>query len=204
MRVLKFIPFVLLLVFSNNAFSSDNTQKYIQISNQKQTESDKIVIYEFFWYGCPHCYNLEPTMDRIESSLGKDTVLIKIPVALRDTWEAHAKAYYALQQMKLDDDLHEKVFTEIHINNNRLDTKEKLEQFIQEEGFNSKRFSEIFDSFGTDLRVKKASRLANQYQITSVPTLIINGKYKTSGSLVSSYEELYDVVQLLIDKERIN
>lgn len=204
MRVLKFIPFVLLLVFSNNAFSLDNTQKYIQISNQKQTESDKIVIYEFFWYGCPHCYNLEPTMDRIESSLGKDTVLIKIPVALRDTWEAHAKAYYSLQQMKLDDDLHEKVFTEIHINNNRLDTKEKLEQFIQEEGFNSKRFSEIFDSFGTDLRVKKASRLANQYQITSVPTLIINGKYKTSGSLVSSYEELYDVVQLLIDKERIN
>ena len=204
MGVLKFIPFVLLLVFSNNAFSLDNTQKYIQISNQKQTESDKIVIYEFFWYGCPHCYNLEPTMDRIESSLGKDTVLIKIPVALRDTWEAHAKAYYALQQMKLDDDLHEKVFTEIHINNNRLDTKEKLEQFVQEKGFNSKRFSEIFDSFGTDLRVKKASRLANQYQITSVPTLIINGKYKTSGSLVSSYEELYDVVQLLIDKERIN
>ena len=204
MRVLKFIPFVLLLVFSNNAFSLDNTQKYIQISNQKQTESDKIIIYEFFWYGCPHCYNLEPTMDRIESSLGKDTVLIKIPVALRDTWEAHAKAYYSLQQMKLDDDLHEKVFTEIHINNNRLDTKEKLEQFVQEKGFNSKRFSEIFDSFGTDLRVKKASRLANQYQITSVPTLIINGKYKTSGSLVSSYEELYDVVQLLIDKERIN
>ena len=204
MRVLKFIPFVLMLVFSNNALSLDNTQKYIQISNQKQTESDKIVIYEFFWYGCPHCYNLEPTMDRIESSLGKDTVLIKIPVALRDTWEAHAKAYYSLQQMKLDDDLHEKVFTEIHINNNRLDTKEKLEQFVQEKGFNSKRFSEIFDSFGTDLRVKKASRLANQYQITSVPTLIINGKYKTSGSLVSSYDELYDVVQLLIDKERIN
>lgn len=204
MRVLKFIPFVLMLVFSNNALSLDNTQKYIQISNQKQTESDKIVIYEFFWYGCPHCYNLEPTMDRIESSLGKDTVLIKIPVALRDTWEAHAKAYYALQQMKLDDDLHEKVFTEIHINNNRLDTKEKLEQFVQEKGFNYKRFSVLFDSFGTDLRVKKASRLANQYQITSVPTLIINGKYKTSGSLVSSYEELYDVVQLLIDKERIN
>ena len=70
------------------------------------------------------------------------------------------------------------LFTEIHINSNRLDTKEKLTQFIEAEGYNSKRFSEIFDSFGTDLRVKKASRLANQYQITSVPTLIINGKYK--------------------------
>lgn len=204
MRTLKFFPFILLLIFSNIGFSSDTSQKYIQISNQKQTESDKIVIYEFFWYGCPHCYNLEPTMDRIESNLEKDTILVKVPVALRDTWESHAKAYYALQQMKLDDNLHEKIFTEIHINSNRLDTKEKLTQFIEDEGYNSKRFSEVFDSFGTDLRVKKASRLANQYQITSVPTLIINGKYKTSGSLVSSYEELYDVVQLLINKERIN
>ena len=203
MKFLKALPLILLFL-TNTGFSSDATQKYIQISNQKQTESDKIVIYEFFWYGCPHCYNLEPTMDRIESNLEKDTILVKIPVALRDTWESHAKAYYALQQMKLDDNLHEKIFTEIHINSNRLDTKEKLTQFIEDEGYNSKRFSEIFDSFGTDLRVKKASRLANQYQITSVPTLIINGKYKTSGSLVSSYEELYDVVQLLINKERIN
>ena len=203
MKFLKVLPLILLFI-ANTGFSSDTTQKYIQISNQKQTESDKIVIYEFFWYGCPHCYNLEPTMDRIESNLEKDTILVKIPVALRDTWESHAKAYYALQQMKLDDNLHEKIFTEIHINSNRLDTKEKLTQFIEDEGYNSKRFSEIFDSFGTDLRVKKGSRLANQYQITSVPTLIINGKYKTSGSLVSSYEELYDVVQLLINKERIN
>ena len=192
------------MFFTNIGLSSDTTLKYIQISNQKQTESDKIVIYEFFWYGCPHCYNLEPTMGRIESNLEKDTILVKVPVALRDTWESHAKAYYALQQMNLDDNLHEKIFTEIHINSNRLDTKEKLTQFIEDEGYNSKRFSEIFDSFGTDLRVKKASRLANQYQITSVPTLIINGKYKTSGSFVSSYEELYDVVQLLINKERIN
>ena len=203
MKFLKALPLILLFL-TNTGFSSDATQKYIQISNQKQTESDKIVIYEFFWYGCPHCYNLEPTMDRIESNLEKDTILVKVPVALRDTWEAHAKAYYSLQQMKLDDNLHKKIFTEIHINSNRLDTKEKLTQFIEDEGYNSKRFSEIFDSFGTDLRVKKASRLANQYQITSVPTLIINGKYKTSGSLVSSYEELYDVVQLLINKERIN
>ena len=127
MKFLKALPLILLFL-TNTGLSSDATQKYIQISNQKQTESDKIVIYEFFWYGCPHCYNLEPTMDRIESNLEKDTILVKVPVALRDTWESHAKAYYALQQMKLDDNLHKKIFTEIHINSNRLDTKEKLTQ----------------------------------------------------------------------------
>jgi len=204
MRVLSLIPIVATLVFSGFTMAADSSQKYVQISEQAQTESDKIVIYEFFWYGCPHCYNIEPTMDNIEANLDKDTILIKVPVALRDSWELHAKAYYALQQMKLDDNLHEKVFTEIHVNSNRLDTKEKLTNFIREEGYDADKFLNILDSFGTEIRVKKASRLANQYQIKSVPTLIINGKYKTSGSHVSSYEELYDVVQLLVDKERLN
>ena len=204
MRVLSLIPIVLTLVFSGFTMAADSSQKYVQISNQKQTESDKVVIYEFFWYGCPHCYSLEPTINDIESNLDKDTILIKVPVALRDSWELHAKAYYALQQMKLDDNLHEKVFAEIHVNSNRLDTKEKLANFIKEEGYDADKFLKILDSFGTEIRIKKASRLANQYQIKSVPTLVINGKYKTSGSHVSSYQELYDIVQLLVDKERLN
>ena len=204
MRVLSLVPIVLTLVFSGFTMAADSSQKYVQISNQKQTESDKVVIYEFFWYGCPHCYSLEPTINDIESNLDKDTILIKVPVALRDSWELHAKAYYALQQMKLDDNLHEKVFAEIHVNSNRLDTKEKLANFIKEEGYDADKFLKILDSFGTEIRIKKASRLANQYQIKSVPTLVINGKYKTSGSHVSSYQELYDIVQLLVDKERLN
>ena len=62
----------------------------------------------------------------------------------------------------------------------------------------------MFDSFGTEIRVKKAMRLAQSYQITSVPTIIVNGKYKTSGSFVSSYDELIEVIDLLIQKERVN
>ena len=82
-----------LITLSLNAFSADNSQKYVQISNQKQTESDKIIVYEFFWYGCPHCYNLEPTIDKIEANLDKDTILVKVPVALCDSWLNHAKDY---------------------------------------------------------------------------------------------------------------
>ena len=196
MKNLLILFFVAITSFSVVSFSAEGSQKYVQISNQKQTESDKIIIYEFFWYGCPHCYNIEPTINQIEDNLKKDTILIKVPVALRNTWEIHAKAYYTLQQMKLDDDLHEKIFSEIHVNANRLDTEEKLINFLNDEGHDAQKFSKILNSFGTEIRVKKASRLANQYQITSVPTLIINGKYRTSGSYVSSYEELYDVVQL--------
>ena len=178
--------------------------KYVQISDFKQTESDKIIVYEFFWYGCPHCFNIEPTMNSVESNLQKDTILVKVPVALRDTWMTHAKAYYALKQMKIDDDLHDKLFNEIHINGQRLDTKDSLAQFVKNNGYDETKFKKTFDSFGTEIRVKKAMRIAKSYQITSVPTIVVNGKYKTSGSFVSSYEELIDVINLLIQKERVN
>lgn len=204
MKYLSSIALMTLVFFSPTIQAETNTQKYIQISEQRQTESDKIVIYEFFWYGCPHCFNLEPTIDKIESNLEKDTILIKVPVALRETWLSHAKAFYALQQMKLDDNLHERIFEEIHVNANRLDSKSKLINFVNREGYDGDTFGEVYDSFGTEIRVKKAARLAGQYQINSVPTLIINGKYLTSGSYVSSYDELYDVVNLLVDKERLN
>ena len=204
--MIKYISFCerLILCFLLLTTVTFANPKYVQISNQKQTEYDQIVIYEFFWYGCPHCFNLEPTMNQIEADLDKDTVLIKIPVSLRDTWQNHAKAYFALKQMNLDDDLHDKLFEEIHINAQRLDTKDSLSQFVSNNGYNAKKFEELFDSFGTEIRMNKASRLARKYQINSVPTLVINGKYMTSGSYVSSYDELVDVVNLLVEKERQN
>ena len=97
-----------------------------------------------------------------------------------------------------------KRFTLIHINSQRLDTKESLSQFITNQGYNGQKFQELFDSFGTEIRMNKASRLAKNYQISSVPTLVINGKYLTSGSHVSSFDELVNVVNMLVEKERQN
>ena len=191
-----FIFFVVLT--SHNVFA----QKYTQISTEKQTESDQIIIYEFFWYGCPHCFNVEPTMDRIEADLDKDAKVVKVPVALRDSWLPHAKLYYTLSQMDKIDDFHNLIFEEIHIEDNRLDTKEAMAQFLGDNGIDTKKFFEKYNSYGTEARIKKASILARKYQINSVPTIVVNGKYLTSGSFVSSYDELYSVVNLLVERER--
>ncbi len=196
------IGILALLMASSTVFADGRSQKYLQISHSRQAESEKIIIYEFFWYGCPHCYNIEPTIDKIESNLKEDTLLVRLPLALRDSWENHAKAFFALEKMGKTSDLHEKIFEEIHINGNRLDSKSSLIDFIDAQGFSGSSFAKHFDSFGTEIRVKKANRLANYYQIKSVPTIVVNGKYMTSGSFVSDYDELYNVVNLLVDKER--
>ena len=197
---LKFtlLALCLILITSSNVFA----QKYVQISTEKQQESKDIIIYEFFWYGCPHCYNLEPTMDRIEADLEKDTKVVKLPVALRDSWIPHAKLYYALKQMDKIDLVHNLIFEEIHLEDNRLNTEQQMIDFLGKHGIDTDKFIEKYNSFGTEARIKKASNLAKKYQIDSVPTIIINGKFLTSGSYVSSYDELYSVVNLLVERER--
>ena len=193
-----FLVTFLILITSSNVFA----QKYVQISTEKQQESKSIIIYEFFWYGCPHCYNLEPTMERIEADLDKDTKIVKLPVALRDSWIPHAKLYYALQQMGKIDEVHNLIFEEIHLEDNRLNTEQQMVDFLGKHGIDTNKFMEKYNSFGTEARIKKASNLAKKYQINSVPTIIVNGKYLTSGSYVSSYDELYCVINLLIERER--
>ena len=197
---LRYLAFMLFLI---TAASSDvYAQKYVQISTEKQSESKDIIVYEFFWYGCPHCFNLEPTIDRIEADLDMDAKIVKVPVALRDSWTPHARLYYALSQMNEIDDLHNLIFEEIHIENNSLDTDEDIIEFLSKSEINTEIFSEKYNSYGTEARVKKASNLARKYQIDSVPTLVVNGKYLTSGSFVSSYDELYSVVNFLVERER--
>ena len=193
-----FLAIFLILITSSNLYA----QKYVQISTEKQQESKDIIIYEFFWYGCPHCYNLEPTMDRIEADLEKDTKVVKLPVALRDSWIPHAKLYYALKQMDKIDQVHNLIFEEIHLEDNRLNTEQQMIDFLGKHGIDTDKFIEKYNSFGTEARIKKASNLAKKYQIDSVPTIIINGKFLTSGSYVSSYDELYSVVNLLVERER--
>lgn len=193
-----FLALFLILITSSNVFA----QKYVQISTEKQQESKDIIIYEFFWYGCPHCYNLEPTMDRIEADLEKDTKVVKLPVALRDSWIPHAKLYYALKQMDKIDQVHNLIFEEIHLEDNRLNTEQQMIDFLGKHGIDTDKFIEKYNSFGTEARIKKASNLAKKYQIDSVPTIIINGRFLTSGSYVSSYDELYSVVNLLVERER--
>ena len=193
-----FLALFLILITSSNVFA----QKYVQISTEKQQESKDIIIYEFFWYGCPHCYNLEPTMDRIEADLEKDTKVVKLPVALRDSWIPRAKLYYALKQMDKIDQVHNLIFEEIHLEDNRLNTEQQMIDFLGKHGIDTKKFIEKYNSFGTEARIKKASNLAKKYQIDSVPTIIINGRFLTSGSYVSSYDELYSVVNLLVERER--
>ena len=178
---------------------------YTMISPRMQTEvgEDKIEVIEFFWYGCPHCYTVEPYIEGWD--IPEDVELVRIPATFSERWVIHAKVYYVLESLdRLD--LHEVFFNAIHGEQSRRDlvTEDKIAEFFAsfESGISKEQFIKAYNSFVVHTKTQKADRLVNEYAIKSVPTFAVNGRYITSPSMVGSLPGLMDVLDYLISLER--
>ncbi len=163
----------------------------------------KIEVLEFFWYRCPHCFQLEPGFSAWAKSLPKDAQIRRVPAAFRPDWTPGAKLYYTLDQMGLLARLHEKVFNAYHVDNLNLDEPGVLGDWIAKQGVDRKKFEAIYNSFSTQSKVTKGSRLASAFAISGVPAFIIDGKYATSMSMTQNEKRLFEVIDQLIVKARV-
>ena len=199
----KFVVFIFLLVNSALLQAADYTEgtHYKKLPSEQTDSSEKVVVEEFFWYGCPHCSTFEPYLKTWEKTKPANVEFTRVPAIFRPEWEVQARAYYALSNMGKIDDLHGKIFTAIHKNKKRLDKKESLIDFIVENGVDRKKFLEEYNSFAVDGMVRKAKKKIKAYQIQGVPSIVINGKYVTSGSMAGSYDNMIKITNYLIAKE---
>ena len=162
----------------------------------------KIEVLEFFWYRCPHCFQLEPGLNAWLKTLPRDAQVRRVPAVFRDDWMPGAKLYYTLEQMKLLDSLHHKVFNAYHVQNINLNDPAVLGGWIAGQGVDRKQFEDIYNSFSTQSKVTQGARLATTYAINGVPAFIIDGKYATSMSMTGSEARLFEVLDQLIAKAR--
>ena len=171
-------------------------------SPQPVATGKKIEVLEFFWYRCPHCFQLEPGLDTWLKKLPKDAQIRRVPAVFRDDWMPAAKIYYALEQMGLAERLHGKVFDAYHVQNLNLNDPAVLGDWIAKQGVDRKKFEAIYKSFSTQAKATRGGQLATAYGITGVPTFIVDGKYMTSMSMTQSEPRLFDVLDQLIVKAR--
>lgn len=159
----------------------------------------KIIVQEFFWYGCPHCYELEPYLERWEKPKGVE--FVRLPAALGAAWQVHAYVYYTLEALdRLD--LHPVFFTEIHEKKKRMTTNKQVTTFFAKHGIKKADFNKTLRSFLVDTQVKRADKILSDYELTSVPYLVVNGRYKVSPANVGSYSEIPKVLDYLVGLER--
>lgn len=163
----------------------------------------KIEVREFFWYGCPHCFRLEPLAEKWQAKLPADVNFVRTPGTLAEHWLPHARAYYVARQLGVADKAHRALFEAIHQKRLTLDAPETLAAFYAAYGVDKKRFMAMMErDMSVDRSVRQATQLAVNYQLTGVPVFVINGKYATDVSMAKGEAQVFDVINYLVAKER--
>lgn len=160
----------------------------------------KIEVIEFFWYGCPHCFSFEPSLKAWLKTKPENVEFIRIPAVFNEQWGKHAKAYYVAEALGVLDKVHDPLFDGVQAKK-ELETEDQLAKFFAEHGVKEAEFRETYNSFMVDTKMRQAPEIAAKYGIDGVPAIIVNGKYRTTGSLAGTQEKMIDVMNELIKKE---
>jgi thiol:disulfide interchange protein DsbA len=204
-----------LLVGNVQAAEPVANQHYTVLSTPLPTSTqDQIEVVEVFWYGCPHCYQFEPSINEWASKLPKDVKFVRIPAQFNELWAAHARLFFALEVMKVEAQVHNAVFEGIHqahdprLTGGRdgrkmvLPTAESMGDFLAERGIDKAAFIKTFNSFAVSNRLKAAGKLVANSQLNGVPALIVNGKYRFDIGSAGGVPQTFEVADYLIAKER--
>ena len=162
----------------------------------------KVEVIEFFWYGCPHCYEFEPELKGWIKRQNKDVVFKKVPIAFREELMPHSQLFYALEALGKGDTLNDKVMFAMHRENKRLLNENEIADWVAAQGVDRNAFLAAYRSFAVLSKARAANQLGNAYRIDGVPTVAVQGKYITSPSIASSRAKAVNVMDFLVNKVR--
>lgn len=177
--------------------------QYVELSSAVPVSvPGKIEVVEMFWYGCPHCYAFEPTINPWAAKLPADVHFIRIPAMFGGPWDAHGQLFITLDTMGVESKVHAAVFDAIQKGHQKLVTPEDMADFVATQGVDKTKFLETFNSFAVKGKIVQYKELAKKYEITGVPTMIVNGKYRFDLGTAGGPEQALAVADQLIAKER--
>ena len=171
--------------------------------------ADKIEVAEFFWYGCNHCFDFEPYINRWAEDVPANVRFVRVPALWNPLVRLHGQLYYTEEVLAENGKLADRegfrnaVFLEYHRRRNSMASEGAIEAIFAEFGVSSEDFRSTWNSFEVNQKMRVAEDLARRYGIASVPMVVVNGKYKTSGADAGSYPRLLEVVDELVEREEL-
>jgi thiol:disulfide interchange protein DsbA len=167
----------------------------------------KVEVIEVFWYGCGHCFELDPTLEDWSRSKPSYIEFVRVPVMWGPHYRQHAKLFYTLQALRRPD-LHPKVFDAIHRQGlplaNPDETKARAQQFgfLNTHGVTEQQFNAAYDSMTVAVNMQRAEALTRAYNVSSVPVIYINGKYATGVGEAGGAAQLTALINELAATEK--
>lgn len=158
----------------------------------------KIEVLEFFWYGCPHCYTLEPLLEKWVAQLPADVEFRRVPAVLNEAWAREAAVFYSFEALGVLGKLHRPFFDAIH--RDRLSSRNpaSLAQWLEKNGVDAKKYDEAAKSFGVQSKVRRAMQLSAAYRIDGTPAIAVHGRYTVGAEQGRTQAGMLAVTDLLI------
>jgi thiol:disulfide interchange protein DsbA len=204
--------FVLTLLFVATSFAAIFSARaelvegrdYAVLRHPQSTHSDnKIEVIEFFWYGCPHCYQLHPYIKSWLKHMPKDVSFRYVPAIFRPNWIPAARIFYALEVLGVKDKLHDKVYDAIHVDKIDLNKEDALFDWVAKQGIDRQKFIDAYNSFSVQNQdVPRSMNMSKSYGLTGVPAIVVDGKYVTSGRMGGTPQDTIRILDELIEKAR--
>ena len=167
-----------------------------------------VEVAEVFWYGCNHCYNLEPVLRRWDDNKPENASFVKVPAMWNDVLKVHAQAFYTIEALagsgliENKDAVHMAFFDKMHVENQRMTSERSIREFLENFGVSEQDFENTWTSPWVKTRINQAERINRSYGIASVPTIVVNGKFITDEGMAGSKPELVAVIDELVASER--
>lgn len=178
-------------------------KEYRLINPPQPTDgSKKIEVVEFFYYGCPHCYELEPALKNWLKRKPADVEFRQQPAVFRENWIPLTKTYFALDALGLLPKLSDKVYSAVHDEGLGLSDEALMSKWIGQQGVDPVKFSEAYRSFAVQNSVQRAIQVTRDYQVKGTPSIAVAGKYITSPSMTGGFDRFFEVVDQLIEMAR--
>lgn len=180
-------------------------QHYVKLNPPMQTDvaDGKVEVAELFWFGCPHCYSMEPEIVKYKASHPDYVEFKQVPAMLNPSWAADANTYFIANILDPQEkkDLVTKIFDSIHKEKRRLRSPKAVTRFFVEQGYTEEQIENVKKSMAFQTKLVRAQEFGRGAQANSVPTMVINGKYRTSPHMAGGNQRVMEVVKVLAEKE---
>jgi thiol:disulfide interchange protein DsbA len=204
-----FVAAVLSLFFASAHAQPTAGKDFVPVQPPQPTDSgSKIEVLEFFWYGCPHCNNLQPSLETWLKRKPADVEFRRVPAVFQDSWVPLTRAYYTIEAMGLVDKLHQEMFATLHKQRVQLRDANAIFDWAASKGVDRKKFADTYNSFGINGRTQRSIELTRKYDIPGTPALVVDGRYLTAPSMTLKadrtvdYDRFFQVVDALIAEAR--
>jgi len=161
---------------------------------------ERVEVLEFFYYGCPVCYEAQPHVARWLLRAGPNVVILRVPAAFTQSSESFARTFYTLGAMNQIARLHWPLYDNHHFDGKQLNEEKNITEWVAENGVDRKRFGELWHSEPIQAQVEAAKKALDTYDVKGVPTFVVDGKYLTSARIAGSVPHMMKTVEYLVER----